>query len=89
MSKCTYCGSTENLHRDHIIPRILGGLNLGQNNIAQACQACGQIKGGMMPDAIRAMANEIRALALRYDIVATNVDLAMRERGLKLPSEQS
>ena len=36
---CCYCGSTENLAADHIIPRKQGGLDIGENLI-WACRAC-------------------------------------------------
>jgi hypothetical protein len=38
-NKCAYCGSLENLHWEHIIPKSKGGPDT-IDNMAQACQKC-------------------------------------------------
>lgn len=38
-SKCCSCGSTENLHIDHIIPVAKGGIN-SETNVQILCQSC-------------------------------------------------
>lgn len=38
-NKCAYCGSTEALHWEHIIPRSRGGPDIIDNQV-QACQKC-------------------------------------------------
>jgi 5-methylcytosine-specific restriction endonuclease McrA len=44
---CTYCGSSENLTLDHIIPRCRGGSRWDSNNVTTACRSCNQAKGSM------------------------------------------
>ena len=41
---CTYCGSTEFLTVDHIIPKVKGGTN-EYNNLQILCKRCNTIKG--------------------------------------------
>ncbi|MCK5374408.1 MAG: HNH endonuclease [Alphaproteobacteria bacterium] len=40
---CCYCGSTDHLAADHIIPRKKGGLDIGENLI-WACRSCNSSK---------------------------------------------
>lgn len=42
---CLYCGATDNLAVDHIVPLHLGGSNHPQN-LAPACGPCNSSKGG-------------------------------------------
>jgi len=42
---CAYCGSKENLSIDHLIPRIAGGGEKGDNAV-WACRSCNSSKGG-------------------------------------------
>jgi 5-methylcytosine-specific restriction endonuclease McrA len=42
--KCRRCGSRQNLHYDHIIPRARGGTNK-KENIQLLCQTCNLRKG--------------------------------------------
>jgi hypothetical protein len=42
--KCAYCGSTENLTIDHIIPQSKGGIDFTKNVVC-ACHDCNQSKG--------------------------------------------
>lgn len=39
LDKCAYCGNTENLQLDHIIPIIKGGKNI-EENIQVLCRKC-------------------------------------------------
>ncbi len=41
---CSYCGASENLALDHIIPRKAGGRDLG-DNLVYACRKCNSSKG--------------------------------------------
>lgn len=43
---CTYCGSTEDLHCDHVVPRIRGGLDV-ESNLTTACGPCNLSKGAL------------------------------------------
>ena len=43
--QCQYCGSTDNLTIDHIIPRSKGGARWDSNNCTTACRSCNQAKG--------------------------------------------
>lgn len=47
--KCVYCGSTENLTIDHVVPRCKGGEDLSSNCVT-ACRSCNQAKGSMQLD---------------------------------------
>ena len=46
--ECVYCGSSEELTFDHVIPRRLGG-KTSWTNIAAACSPCNFRKGGRHP----------------------------------------
>jgi 5-methylcytosine-specific restriction endonuclease McrA len=43
-SQCSYCGSTENLALDHILPKKYGGKDVGEN-LVYACRVCNSSKG--------------------------------------------
>ena len=45
--QCQYCGSTEDLTIDHVIPRCRGGERWDANNCVTACRTCNQRKGSM------------------------------------------
>lgn len=48
---CQYCGSQENLHVDHIIPkRLIGENGDTMENLITACRACNLSKGGKMAE---------------------------------------
>jgi hypothetical protein len=42
--KCNYCGSTDNLTLDHIIPLSKGGINKIEN-FQILCKSCNKLKG--------------------------------------------
>lgn len=46
--ECVYCGQTEDLTFDHVVPRRLGG-RTSWTNIAAACTRCNLKKGGRLP----------------------------------------
>lgn len=50
---CTYCGSAENLHCDHIVPKSRGGAD-DESNLTTACAHCNLSKGDRTPDEWRA-----------------------------------
>ena len=45
--KCQYCGSTEDLTIDHIVPRCRGGARWDASNCCAACLTCNRHKGSM------------------------------------------
>lgn len=45
---CQYCGSTEDLTFDHVVPRARGG-RTSWENVTTACAPCNLRKGGRMP----------------------------------------
>lgn len=45
---CAYCGSSESLTFDHLVPRRLGGKTTW-DNIVSACTTCNLKKGGRLP----------------------------------------
>ncbi len=46
---CQYCGSTDNLTIDHVIPKSRGGTNTWENVVA-ACFKCNNKKGSKTPE---------------------------------------
>lgn len=46
--KCLYCGATERLTIDHVLPRSRGGENSWEN-LATACISCNNKKGNRTP----------------------------------------
>ena len=42
---CCYCGATEELCLDHLVPKARGGAGLA-NNLVWACRGCNSSKGG-------------------------------------------
>lgn len=46
--KCQYCGSTEDLTIDHIIPKSRGGKDTW-DNLVTACNRCNNVKGNRIP----------------------------------------
>jgi len=46
---CTYCGATEDLACDHVIPLIQGGTN-DMENLTTACRSCNCEKSGRTPE---------------------------------------
>ncbi len=47
--QCQYCGISEDLTFDHVIPRSKGGTTLW-NNVVAACSPCNLRKGGKLPN---------------------------------------
>jgi HNH endonuclease len=47
--RCQYCGSTENLTLDHVIPKSRGG-RTSWDNLTTACRKCNALKGDLTPD---------------------------------------
>jgi 5-methylcytosine-specific restriction endonuclease McrA len=48
-NKCVYCGSSENLCIDHVLPVSMGGTD-DVENLAAACKACNSGKAGRTPE---------------------------------------
>jgi hypothetical protein len=46
---CRYCGSTQDLTIDHVVPRCQGGGDEA-DNLVVACRSCNSRKGGRTPD---------------------------------------
>lgn len=44
--RCVYCGSTDRLEVDHVVPRARGGANVAAN-LATACRPCNASKGSL------------------------------------------
>lgn len=45
---CLYCGGTEKLGKEHLVPRARGGLDIPEN-LFRACQRCNASKGNKLP----------------------------------------
>lgn len=72
--ECVYCGATEDLTFDHVIPRSRGGRTTWEN-IVTACSPCNLKKGGRTPreaemqtrrPARRPGAHELQAMGRRF-----------------------
>lgn len=48
-SRCVYCGATEHLTLDHVIPRARGGSSTW-DNLVTACHRCNTSKGDLTPE---------------------------------------
>lgn len=48
-NRCVYCGATENLSLDHVLPRTRGGKHK-PDNLVTACCPCNSSKGERTPD---------------------------------------
>ncbi|WBO23950.1 HNH endonuclease [Sphingomonas abietis] len=59
---CVYCGTTEDLTADHVIPVCQGGPH-DMENLVAACHGCNKSKGGRTPDEWAASGNVV---ASRY-----------------------
>lgn len=46
---CQYCGDTENLHCDHVMPKSRGGSD-EMDNLVTACGPCNMSKGAKTPE---------------------------------------
>ena len=55
--QCQYCGNSEDLTFDHVIPRSQGGKTRWDNVVA-ACSSCNLAKGGYMPEEINMHPNQ-------------------------------
>ena len=53
---CHYCGATDNLTLDHIVPRARGGARWDADNVVTACRCCNQAKGTLSYNEFLAMA---------------------------------
>ena len=62
VSGCVYCGSIDNLHIDHIIPRSVGG-GSGLGNLQWLCSTCNTSKGAMTSQEFIA---HIRKILMRF-----------------------
>jgi 5-methylcytosine-specific restriction endonuclease McrA len=47
--RCVYCGSSEDLTIDHVVPQCKGGKTDSSNCVA-ACRSCNLAKGSMQVD---------------------------------------
>lgn len=47
--RCQYCGATDNLTLDHVIPKSRGGSSTW-DNLVTACKTCNSKKGDYTPD---------------------------------------
>lgn len=45
---CLYCGGTEKLGTDHVVPRTRGGRNIPENTV-RACRRCNASKNARLP----------------------------------------
>lgn len=59
---CDYCGSTDNLELDHVVPLSRGGHHV-KENVTPACRSCNRSKGAMTAD-------EFREFRLKYLVPA-------------------
>ena len=46
--ECQYCGHTQDLTFDHVLPRSRGGRTTWENVVA-GCETCNLLKGGLLP----------------------------------------
>jgi hypothetical protein len=65
--RCRKCGSTQQLHFDHVIPVSKGGANTAAN-IQLLCGACNRAKGARLPVQRRRVAGVISMLTARASL---------------------
>lgn len=59
-SRCAYCGATQDLTLDHVVPRVRGGGH-EPANLVPACRSCNAKKGGRTPEEARMSMREADA----------------------------
>ena len=57
-TSCVYCGDTEPLHLDHILPKSRGGSNEA-SNLQWLCATCNQAKGALTTEEFMAHIRKI------------------------------
>ena len=74
--KCLYCGSTEDLQVEHLVPRSRGGLKI-DGNIFYACKTCNKSKTNRLPSEWRA---DLPVEVYELEQVALSLHVIVRPR---------
>jgi hypothetical protein len=86
---CLYCGDTENLGTEHLIPSKRGGRDIPEN-IFQACRRCNSSKNDRLPsewrDDLPAAVYELEQRALRLH---PEISPRRKKENIRLPKEES
>ncbi len=45
--ECVFCGTTEDITKDHVVPRSKGGLNIAEN-VVPVCRSCNSWKAAKL-----------------------------------------
>lgn len=81
--KCLYCGSTEKVHKEHLVPKSRGGLSV-EGNLFRACKSCNSSKNDRLPSEWRtdlpAEVYELEKVALKL-----HSTILPRSRNTKIP----
>lgn len=64
--RCRYCHSTNNLTKDHIVPKSRGGKN-SRKNYQTLCGECNQTKGALTEVEIDIIFRDIKKRGIWYD----------------------
>ena len=83
-SICSYCGETNNLSLDHLIPRLIGGED-ASDNLVTACRSCNSSKGARDLLDWMAIRGELPTLALLRRYLKLAIRYCVRNDLMSVP----
>jgi len=81
---CLYCGDTENLETDHLIPSARGGLDIPENTFP-SCRKCNASKGNRTPSEWR---KDLPIEVYEKERLALNLHPNLKKRNNRIPKEE-
>ncbi|MBD2713058.1 HNH endonuclease [Limnospira platensis] len=85
--QCSYCGSEGPLALDHVMPKVMGGIDTG-DNLLHACRSCNSSKGGKDLMAWMTSQNNFPPLMILRRYLKLVLAHARKENLLQLSTEE-